>query len=502
MKNKLWLLLLLGGSGNALAQLSLGNVAAYQIGNLPFAKPADLTTFYNQLNLSYQWQDWRGNVKLERFQRPLNDKDYTEFTQRSLRYARGNFEAVAGNFYEILGRGLLLRSYEISGTILENLGQRIRYGFYRDVDGAALKYQAERFELKILRGKPLLNTFPPGFAVDLRRRRLLEAIESKLQVASSWTLGGAYLRDHLDGKLKEFGSVSVAGNLSKNLQLYSEFAQRLGKLDGGNARFDFSDRSTHAFYGSVNFTAGAFGLSAEFKDYNKFFLEYNDPPPLVKEHPYAVLNRSTHFLEPNNETGGQVEIFFNTKQGHTAILNWTRTDSRPFEKNHRFEEWFAEVGLALDELTTIKTFFDASKDQLLLEKDRRAAGLYLERELPQQFGVTLDLEYQQFQKTFRPAYRVKNYVAALTVSKAPRLSAGIVWERSTDPLQTDNPETSSVVERKPRHWRGYTLGYQFSNHYFATLFYGKRRGGPACTSGICYEVLDFEGLEIRANVTF
>ena len=29
------------------------------------------------------------------------------------------------------------------------------------------------------------------------------------------------------------------------------------------------------------------------------------------------------------------------------------------------------------------------------------------------------------------------------------------------------------------------------------LFAGKRRGGPACTSGICYEVLDFKGAEIK-----
>lgn len=506
MKNKLLLLLVVFSSGNAAAQLALSNLAEYQIGNLPFDKPADLTTFYNQLNLSYQWRDWRAGVKLERFQRPLRSKDYTEFSQRSLRYSHGPLEVAAGNFYEIIGRGLLLRSYEIPGTLLENLGQRVRYGFYRDLDGALLKVQTDRIELKLLRGKPLLNTFPPNFSEELRRRHLIEAVASKIRLVSSWTLGGAYLRDRVDAQLKEFGSVSLAGNLPKNIQLYSEFAQRLDKFEaalggGKNRLFDFSDRAAHALYSSINFTAGAFGLSAEFKDYNKFFLEFNDPPPLIKEHPYAVLNRSTHFIEPNNETGGQVEIFFNTRQGHTAILNWSRTDSRPFEKNHRFEEWFAEIGLALNELTTLKSFFDFSTDQLLLEKDRYAAGLYLERELPQQFGVTLDLEYQTLQKTFRPAYEVKNYVAALTVSKAPRLSTGVIWERSTDPLQTDQPQTLAV-ERKPRHWLGYTVGYQFNNHYLFNVFYGKRRGGPACTSGICYEVLDFEGLEVRANVTF
>jgi hypothetical protein len=35
-----------------------------------------------------------------------------------------------------------------------------------------------------------------------------------------------------------------------------------------------------------------------------------------------------------------------------------------------------------------------------------------------------------------------------------------------------------------------------------SMFAGKRRGGPACTSGICYEVLDFEGIEIRLKTIF
>ena len=467
MKNKLLLLFVVFCAGRAAAQFSAGNTAEYQVGNLPFEKPDDLTTFYNKLNLSYQWQDWRGAIKLERFQRPRNDKDYTELTQRSLRYTRGKFDAALGNFYEILGRGLLLRSYEVPGTLLENPGQRIRYGFYRDLDGALLKYQSNRLDLKFLHGKPLLNSFPPNAESKLRRRHLLDGFESTLRPVSNWALGGAYLRDHLEGKLKEYGSLSLSGNLPHNIQIYSEYAERLG---GRNKRFDLSDGSSHAFYAAANFVAGPFGMSAEYKDYNDFFLEYNDPPPLIKEHPYAVLNRSTHLLEPNNETGWQAEIFLNSTKGHTAVLNWTRADSRPFQKNNRFEEWFAEIGYPLGEQMTLKTFFDRSDDELRFEKDRSAGGLYLEREWPRQFGTTLDLEYQTFVRDFKPPHRVKNYVATVTVSKAPKLSAGVIWERTTDPLLTDKA-TTPRVETAPRHWLGYTLGYQFSNHYLVNLFF-------------------------------
>jgi len=498
MRSKLFFGLLLCWLGNAAAQFSAGNTLEYQVGNLPYEQPTDLTALYNQLNLSYLFRDWRAEVKLERFQRPRRERDYLEFTQRTLRYNHGGFDFAAGNFYEILGRGLLLRSYEIPGTILENPGERIRYGFYRDFDGALAKFTSARLDVKLLRGKPLRNTFPPKSNAGQRRPYLLDGFETNLRLIKNFAIGGAYLRDHRDEGLREFGSLAVSGNVFKNVQFYSEYAQRLG---GIHQRFDLSDRSAHAFYSSLNFVAGAFGLSAEYKDYNDFVLEYNDPPPLIKEHPYAVLNRSTHLINPNNETGWQGEAFWHTPQGHTFVLNFTQSENRFFGKKDRFTELFAEAGLVVSEKTTIKGFFDRSEDQLKREKERYAAGVYWEREWARQWGTALDLEYQTFKRSFDPNRPVKNYVASLTLSKAPKISTGLILERSTDPNLTDLPNTARV-ETKPRHWVGYTLGYQFNRHYWVNIFYGTRRGGPACTSGICYEVLDFDGLEMRVNITF
>jgi len=498
MKNKLLLGLLLGWLGHAAAQFSAGNTLEYQVGNLPHEQPSDLTALYNQLNFSYQFRDWRGDIKLERFQRPRQERDYTELTQRTLRYNRGGFDLAAGNFYEILGRGLLLRSYEIPGTILENPGERIRYGFYRDIDGALAKFTSERLDVKLLRGKPLRNTFPPQSNARERRPFLLDAFETNVRLLENFTIGGAYLREHGDEVLREFGSLAVSGNVSKNIQFYSEYAQR---LDGGNQRFDLSDRSAHAFYSSANFVAGAFGLSVEYKDYNEFLLEYNDPPPLIKEHPYAVLNRSTHLINPKNETGWQGEAFWHTAAGQTFVLNFTQSENLFFGRKIRFEELFAEAGLTLSEKTTVKGFFDRSADQLRREKDRYAGGIYWEREWAPQWGTALDLEYQTLKRDFDPGRVVRNYVASLTLSKAPKISAGLILERSTDPNLTDLPNTARV-ETKRRHWAGYTLGYQFNQRYLMNVFYGTRRGGPACTSGICYEVLDFKGFEMRANLTF
>ena len=81
------------------------------------------------------------------------------------------------------------------------------------------------------------------------------------------------------------------------------------------------------------------------------------------------------------------------------------------------------------------------------------------------------------------------------------LTGGIVLERSTDPLEADDPRTEQI-ETAARHWLSFNGGVQIDNHHLVSLFYGRRRGGPACTAGICYEVLDFEGFELRWTTTF
>ncbi len=70
------------------------------------------------------------------------------------------------------------------------------------------------------------------------------------------------------------------------------------------------------------------------------------------------------------------------------------------------------------------------------------------------------------------------------------MSFGFVLEKSNDPA--DIPE-----DKDEEYWLGGNLAYQYSQVHLITLFLGKRRGGNACTSGICYEILPFEGMELR-----
>ncbi|MEK7727330.1 MAG: hypothetical protein AAB354_02890, partial [candidate division KSB1 bacterium] len=106
MRNRpaLFLLFMLWGS-SAQAQLAFSNLLEYQLGNLPDTQPRNLSTAYNQLNLSYRYRYLRAAAKFESFTHEDRNKDYYQFTQRSVRAGNDRLALTAGSFYEILGRG-------------------------------------------------------------------------------------------------------------------------------------------------------------------------------------------------------------------------------------------------------------------------------------------------------------------------------------------------------------------------------------------------------------
>ncbi len=493
MEFRVFVLLFFSCAGIGKAQLYVSNMLEYQLGNLPFVAPDNYTTTYDQVNISYLYQKIRLGLKFENFKTPDQSRDYNTVSQRFLEFSDKGLQLKIGNFYEIFGRGLYLRSYELPGVILEQQGFRKRYGFYRDIDGVLLKYSNNFLEFKALSGKPLDNTLPPGIDNNIRRSNLLEGTELVINFLDGWNIGGSYLRNNRGTDFVEYGSFNIGGILPGDVQFYSEYAQKMGT---GNPFLDLTEKSVHGFYSSLNFTAAAIGISFEYKDYNDFTFGFNDPPPLIKEHQYLLLNRSTHVLLPQNETGWQGEAIWSLPGSHFVTLNITEAVNQFLSDRYVFKELFGELNYFWSDNTLFKFFADRSQEPLFLQKNRSAAGLVWENEWPDLWGSSIDIEYQTFQREVVPVQKVENTAVILTISKAPKFSGGIVWERSSDPGLTDNP-TTIARERKVRNWFSYSLGYQYSNSHFVSIFYGKRRGGTACTAGICYEVLPFEGFELR-----
>lgn len=480
------ILFVVSAYGPLLSQFSISNILEYQLGNLPGTDPKSLSTLYDQINISYRHDLFRLATKVETFQSADETKSYADFVQKTLSFEHENLGLTLGNFYHIIGRGLLLRSYEIPGTVLEDIGLRTRYGFYRDMEGVMASYSPSFAEIYAFYARPLNNIVPPNFSDDIRRPRLLEGVESRFFVPG-WTFSGSYLRDNSEDQYDEYGSMAVEAALPYDIQIYSEYAQQLG---GENEFLDLSKKTAHALYMGANWLYEAFGMSFEYKSYNEFLLGYNDPPPLVKEHQYLLLNRSTHRIIPTNETGWQSEFFYRMNEGHILNLNFAESVNELFEQRYIFQEQFFEINYRLSDFTTIKGFIDHSLETLSSIDKRYTVGAYFETEFSDLWSTSIDIEYQQFNRTVVETYKIKNYALLFSVSKAPDLSFGFVLEKSNDPADIQE-------DKEAEYWLGGNLAYQYSRVHLVSLFLGKRRGGNACTSGICYELLPFEGVELR-----
>lgn len=467
------------------AQFSGNNLAEYQYGQLP-SDTSFLSTLYDRLVANYNYKKFKVSATLEQFNTPIVGSNYVKLSQYSAQYKHKAFDFKIGNYYETIGRGLLLRSFEIPGAIIEDLSYRSRHYFNRDILGANAKYTYKKFSTKILYGSPLNYVFPPSQEFKYRRADNIAAVYSEYSLKKQ-TIGVAAMKHWNSGNENTYLMVTGSGNILSSLSYYTELAKNVNDF----ALNDFSNQSSYAFYNSLNFTQNNFGISAEYKSYKNFLIGsgINEPPALVKEHSYKVLNRSTHVLQPINETGYQVELFYTFSNLSTLTFNNTLAIN-DFGKKFKFQEFFLEYGFSVANKHDIKLFADYAEDPFKLEEQRKSAGISTDFKVFKNSSVKVDYEFQTFNRLSKS---YQNHVFALGSAFKSKFICNITTEYSDD---------SFIVNEGYKIWLGANLKYLINKHHSLQLFAGERRGGPACNAGVCYEVLDFKGVEMRLTSRF
>lgn len=467
------------------AQFNGNNLAEYQYGQLP-NDTSSISTLYDRLVANYNYKFLKASATIEQFNTPLAGSNYVKLSQFSLQYKLKPFEFKIGNFYETIGRGLLLRSFEIPGAILEDLSYRSRHYFNRDLLGISAKYNYKNFNTKILYGSPLNYVFPPTQDIKDRRSDTIAAIYSEYSLKKQ-TIGVAAMKHMNSGNDNVYIMATVSGNISTGFSYYTEFAKNVSDFSVD----DFSTQSSYAFYSGLNYTKNSFGLSAEYKNYNNFLIGsgINEPPALIKEHSYKVLNRSTHVLQPTNETGYQIELFYSFLNLSTLTFNNSIAINK-FGNRTVFQEYFLEYDFSISEKLDAKLFADYAEDPFKLEENRVSAGLSTDWKIFGNSSIKTDYEIQTFE---RLGENYQNHVFVLGYAYKSKIICNIVTEYSDD---------SFIVTEGSEIWVGANLKYQVNNKHALQIFAGERRGGPACNAGVCYEVLDFNGVEIRLTSRF
>ena len=466
-------------SYQGIAQLSGSNLLEYSYGKLPNENEKSFHAAYSKPILNYRWDNIKAVVGLQIYQSPYSDRNYIDLSWLGVNYKNKNWDISVGNFNSTLERGILLRSYEIQGALLEDLSFRGKHYFYRDILGASVGFKRKGFRVKALWGYALNSVFPPTRSFKERRSDEIAAISTDFKMLNQ-NIGFSSIRVKNEREESYYGSGNLSGTITPNLSYYSSYATSL------------NNDKAHALYSSLNFSAASFGISLELKDYRNFLLGsgINEPPALVREHSYRVLNRTTHVLQPSNESGFQIEAFYSPNLNTTVILNYTQAKNGE-TITFNYQEWFAELNTSFNENTDVGLFLDYAQDPLKGQENRFSAGITLLHKLSSENFQSIGLEFNS-QAFKRANQTMTNYVGDLTLQIKSKIVVNMLSEWSTDSFFTDSS----------RIWFGSTIHYKMNSKNKFALFAGERRGGPACNAGVCYEILDFKGVELRWTTRF
>jgi hypothetical protein len=387
------------------AQLNFSNILEARSGYDPFRfnPDKDRAGVYDQFSLDYFVKNARFGFRFELERDTQEIFDYADFTLRYAEWDDRYLRARVGNFYTILGRGLVHRSFEIGGVVIEQPDQRSRFGLSRDVDGVLLEVGPRLFKVRWLAGKPNGGTLSPGVADDRHIGTLLGG-QAVLSPVRGTEIGATYSRFNVDtpqGQNEDkVGSgfvgldpLRLLGLKGFSLPLYVEYAIRNGTFDDW-WQFESGDSSFHALYASLNFLWGPLAISAEWKDYLGFRLGTNDPPSLVPEYSQVLLNRTTHVLDADDEEGYQLQASWSVPNWGSFTTNLARSDGSfgPFPA--RYDDNYLEINLQPTSLPglDITPFTAWGKNEFDAISQRTVYGIEVIVPLPRGFSVIGDYQ--------------------------------------------------------------------------------------------------------------
>jgi len=275
-------------------------------------------------------------------------------------------------------------------------------------------------------------------------------------------------RNYLSGLLN--------GKIVTGLEYYAEYA---GSIED----------SDYAFYSGLSGFKGDFSFAIEYKKYHNFILGagINEPPAAVKQQTYRVLNRSIHVSNPLNEEGYQIDLFYNLKDGTVLNLNHSMAKNYFGNNSTSFRQFFFEVQSTIGENIDYKGFIDFSQDPFKGESNRFSIGIYSDIGVNAKIRILPELEYQTFDRGEKGVY---NFNALLGLNINSKFFISMLGEVTNDPFLLREGKSTRI-------YFGNTLRYKPSYQHTMQLFLGERRGGPQCSAGVCYEILDFRGVELR-----
>lgn len=519
--------LVLCGPAAVFAQVeySVGNFMRYGNGEQVIGgQLRDKEYIENQTNVRLFWSDFTMGFEYLYDDPPEFGPRFQGIRKRYVEFSKQGLELRAGDFYTLYGKGLAMNLFENRGINYDTRLDGLR-GTYRNRNVNAI------FALGTMRYYDLLNSdriesySVRSGHVEVRPFRFLRLGGSI--VGADGELPTPFGMDQVHADIPEF-MVTLRGlGFDVFMQRAWKRSSILSPAAGGGFRSYESDGD--AWYGSISYTSDiGLGVIFEYKDYRYDVVgeEERDPnrptrmlpmqnPPIVhKEHYFTLLSRNPHVVDFNDEVGMQLDVFYSVSPTVTVNLNGAMASRHKgyvsrdgflvtYDRDVSFMPTLDEKFSPFWELYgEVEWYFDG-QSYLRAAVNRRYDAPYEANQphvqssttIPVRIEYMLNEEYslgasfeQQF---FHDSYSQKNpdyfnEFVALTLARAAQWSVTLRMEYTTD----EEDKTGKDF------WRTVEFAYRLGNQHIASISYGTERGGLICTSGICREILPFDGVRI------
>ncbi|HHJ53111.1 MAG TPA: hypothetical protein ENJ89_07940 [Caldithrix abyssi] len=467
MKKWIYSLVLIFWSTSLFGQLSFKNQMVYTRW-----QEYDRTILENWTDLTYRHHWLKAGLRYEinhppdPFIFPQDSLlDNYELTFRYLEFRFRKMEITLGNFYEMFGRGLTLRTYEDRNLRVDT-----------NLDGVKFNWNRRMFRFKALAGK-MRDKYN-------RRKDWLYGADGEIRAIKNVRFGASVLFQKTPGQSVERLIAGRFNMVKDRWDFYAEIARP-------------SWYPAFSYYAAFNLFFDKVSATFEVKDYNhlsfmnSYSTEYNAAPSLTREHEFSLLNRHPHALDQNDERGYQVELSYTPRDNMELIANHSQTFTH--QKNRIFEEYYLEWKHDVTEgleyrLAGAWTFdFTTNTDNITPLID----GTF---DLSEYDQLHLSLQHQHT-KNRSDLSEYDNELVLLEYSRAPYFSAGVVGEY-TNKYQLRN------VAMDRHTWLYGIVTFSFWRNQRLSLLYGSRREGFVCVGGICRYEPEFRGFELKLTNRF
>lgn len=413
--------------------------------------------FYEEFSIFANYKKWSSNftLRINNFykQSPnetLPNNNFDLF-RKSVHYKSKVLSVTFGDFYSLLGRGLVLSVLKNSDILRE-----------RTIFGGIADLNLKRFDVKGLGGIIKDETNSQSWN--------LAGGEFKYRFYKKNIAGFHFSRiDDIDTfrNLGERFTYSFSIQGSEFLKYFSYYTEI--------AFLDFTENSSKrgkAVYSNITFNRGHFTISAEYKSYENFNNEMNNPPIADRADEVSTITDSNGgrilfsytFFDPD------ISLFFNIG----SYREYTEKGTHIFAGINSQDLW--------DRLTFSISY--GVKNIIFPVKKFSADMIY-------QFSDTLSMEVSSKDKRYRDGnFFFNEKDNSIQISVYPFVSLTFLFQYSYNKIMGLNDFFSS------------SLTLYFKNNLEISVTGGNIRGGQICSGGQCFIMPPFKGFKLSVLKIF